>query len=498
MSRSDVLARWVLSLALLGSFACGRQEPLPAAAADEELPPDPMTEERRRLVQAWTGDLDGMIERRVIRLLVTPSRTHYFVDRGTQRGLTYEFGQLFENELNKKLNTGNLRIHVVFIPVAHDQLIPSLLEGRGDIAAANLTITPGRLDEVDFAAPTFRDVDEIVVTGPGTPVVASAEDLSGVEVYLRPSSSYFGSVTALNQRLQAAGKPPVTVREAPEVLSDEDILEMVNAGLVPATVVDRHIAEFWAQVFDSLTLNREAKLRTGGQIAPMVRRGSPQLVAAIDDFMASHGKGSAEGNILLQRYLRSTKYAASAIAPSERQKFEQTVELFRRYSDQYSMDYLLMVAQAYQESGLDQQAKSRVGAVGIMQIMPATGAELGVGDISQLEPNIHGGVKYIRWLIDHYFANEPMTPIDKGLFAFAAYNAGPGRIRQLRKRAADRGLDPNVWFNNVEVVAAEAIGRETVQYVSNIYKYYLAYTMLVERRRVVDAARADLAGTKVQ
>jgi membrane-bound lytic murein transglycosylase MltF len=471
---------------------------LSAAAADEELPPDPMTEERRRLVQAWTGDLDGMIERRVIRLLVTPSRTHYFVDRGTQRGLTYEFGQLFENELNKKLNTGNLRIHVVFIPVAHDQLIPSLLEGRGDIAAANLTITPGRLDEVDFAAPTFRDVDEIVVTGPGTPVVASAEDLSGVEVYLRPSSSYFGSVTALNQRLQAAGKPPVTVREAPEVLSDEDILEMVNAGLVPATVVDRHIAEFWAQVFDSLTLNREAKLRTGGQIAPMVRRGSPQLVAAIDDFMASHGKGSAEGNILLQRYLRSTKYAASAIAPSERQKFEQTVELFRRYSDQYSMDYLLMVAQAYQESGLDQQAKSRVGAVGIMQIMPATGAELGVGDISQLEPNIHGGVKYIRWLIDHYFANEPMTPIDKGLFAFAAYNAGPGRIRQLRKRAADRGLDPNVWFNNVEVVAAEAIGRETVQYVSNIYKYYLAYTMLVERRRVVDAARADLAGTKVQ
>jgi membrane-bound lytic murein transglycosylase MltF len=471
---------------------------LPAAAADEELPPDPMTEERRRLVQAWTGDLDGMIERRVIRLLVTPSRTHYFVDRGTQRGLTYEFGQLFENELNKKLNTGNLRIHVVFIPVAHDQLIPSLLEGRGDIAAANLTITPGRLDEVDFAAPTFRDVDEIVVTGPGTPVVATAEDLSGVEVYLRPSSSYFGSVTALNQRLQAAGKPPVTVREAPEVLSDEDILEMVNAGLVPATVVDRHIAEFWAQVFDSLTLNREAKLRTGGQIAPMVRRGSPQLVAAIDDFMASHGKGSAEGNILLQRYLRSTKYAASAIAPSERQKFEQTVELFRRYSDQYSMDYLLMVAQAYQESGLDQQAKSRVGAVGIMQIMPATGAELGVGDISQLEPNIHGGVKYIRWLIDHYFANEPMTPIDKGLFAFAAYNAGPGRIRQLRKRAADRGLDPNVWFNNVEVVAAEAIGRETVQYVSNIYKYYLAYTMLVERRRVVDAARADLAGTKVQ
>jgi len=153
-------------------------------------------------------------------------------------------------------------------------------------------------------------------------------------------------------------------------------------------------------------------------------------------------------------------------------------EFFRKYSDQYSIDWLLMMAQGYQESRLDQQAKSSVGAVGVMQIMPATGKDLDVGDIRREEENIHGGVKYIRFMIDQYYAKEPMTELNKGLFAFAAYNAGPGRISQLRKEAAEKGLDPNVWFDNVERVAAQRIGRETVQYVSNIYKYYIAYSLV--------------------
>ena len=136
-----------------------------------------------------------------------------------------------------------------------------------------------------------------------------------------------------------------------------------------------------------------------------------------------------------------------------------------------------MAAQGYQESGLDQNVKSKVGAVGAMQVMPATGKDMNVGDITQIEPNIHAGVKYIRFVIDQYFKNEPMDRLNKGLFAFASYNAGPARVRQLRAEAQKTGLDPNVWFNNVERVAAQRIGRETVQYVSNIYKYYVAYQL---------------------
>lgn len=495
-----------VSMALLGATACGREPaalaappapPSAATAAAETAPSalDEVAATENLVLRPWTGDFDGMVERRLVRVLVTYSKTHYFVDRGTQRGLTYEFGRMFEDELNRRLGRGNLRVHVAFVPVRHDDLIPALLAGRGDVAAANLTITPERLAEVDFTAPTLRGVDEIVVSGPGGGAYTRAEDLSGREVYLRRSSSFFASVEALNRRLAAAGLPPATVREAPEVLSDEDILEMVNAGLVPATVMDRHIAEFWSQILDGLVLHRDAKLRTGGQIAMMIRKESPQLRAELDAFLARHPEGSKDRNILLQRYLRNTKFVLAATSQAERQKLFDTVELFRRYGERYSLDYLLLLAQGYQESRLDHGARSAVGAIGIMQVMPATGKELEVGDITELEPNIHAGVKYIRNLIDHYYADEPMTPLDKGLFAFASYNAGPGRIRQLRERAAKRGLDPNVWFNNVEVVAAEAIGRETVQYVGNIYKYYLAYRLIMAEREELEAAKREAGAT---
>ena len=161
-------------------------------------------------------------------------------------------------------------------------------------------------------------------------------------------------------------------------------------------------------------------------------------------------------------------------------KFHRTVDLFRRYGRQYDLDYLLMMAQGYQESQLDQDARSGVGAIGVMQLMPETGRAMDVGDIRQIEPNIHAGVKYIRFMEDQYYAKSPMTELNKGLFAFASYNAGPNRIEEMRRIARERGLDPNVWFNNVELVVAAEVGRQTVQYVSNIYKYYIAYQLIAE------------------
>jgi len=186
----------------------------------------------------------------------------------------------------------------------------------------------------------------------------------------------------------------------------------------------------------------------------------------------------------------------NAASSAERKKFEEMARFFKTYSDKYDMDFLLMAAQGYQESQLNQSVKSKVGAVGVMQLMPATGQEQKVGDITQLEPNIHAGVKYMRFMIDQYFANEPMDRLNKGLFAFAAYNAGPNRIQSLRKDAAKRGLDPNLWFNNVEIVASEKIGRETVTYVSNIYKYYVAYKLVTEESEERREARESVKQPK--
>jgi membrane-bound lytic murein transglycosylase MltF len=443
------------------------------------------------LTKPWTGDLDGMVERRVVRMLVVPSRTFYFVDKGTQRGLSYDRGKAFEEDLNRKLGKRILKVEVVFVPVTHEEIIPALLQGRGDVAAANLTITPERQQWVDFSAPLWTRVDEIVVTGPASPPIRSLDDLAGQEIFVRLSSSYFQSLWHLNESFGPRGLPPVVVKPAPEELEDEDILEMLNAGLVKLAVVDGHKAEFWARIFSDIELHPDVAVRTGGEIAFAFRKQSPQLQVALDDFAKRHGKGTAFGNTKFREYLKSTKYVESAGSKAELAKFLRTIQLFQKYAAQYDFDWLMLAAQGYQESRLDQSVKSPVGAIGIMQVMPATGQELGVGDIRQIEANVHAGTKYLRTVMDRHFPEAQFDPLNRCLFAFASYNAGPNRIAKLRKEAEKRGLDPNAWFQNVELVVAERVGQETVRYVSNIFKYYVAYKLVVDAQAERERARRE-------
>jgi membrane-bound lytic murein transglycosylase MltF len=489
----------MLSLAcfcsLSGDPALG-QKPAPKQAAGGTLTIDPA-----ELQKPWTGDLDGMIERRVIRVLTVNSKTFYFHDKGTQRGTVVDAFRLFEDELNKKLaaekklKNKNLKVRVVFIPLRRDQLLPGLAAGKGDIAAANLTITPERQKLVDFTVASLSNVSEVVVAGPASAKVASLDDLSGKEVFVRKSSSYYESLVALNKKFAAEKKPPVTLKEAPETLEDEDLLEMLNAGLIAIIIVDKHKADFWKQIFPKLTVHDSVAVRTGGEVAWAIRKGSPQLKAMLDDFTTRNKVGTSTGNQLLTRYLKNVKYVKNAASDEERKKFMALIQYFQKYGDQYDVDWLLMGAQGYQESQLNQNAKSPVGAIGVMQLMPATGKDMKVGDITEIEANIHAGIKYMRFMIDQYYDKEPMTKLDKALFAFASYNAGPGRVRQLRQEAAKRGLDPNVWFQNVEYVAAEKVGQETVTYVSNIYKYYIAYRLVLESRAAQKEAVEKVKGS---
>jgi membrane-bound lytic murein transglycosylase MltF len=430
------------------------------------------------LEKPWTGDLDGMVERRTVRVLTAYSKTLYFVDNGTPRGTAYDQGRLLEEHLNKTLKSARLTIRVQFIPVSRDELLPALIAGKGDIVMGNLTVTRERKEIVDFTEPWIGNVEEIVVARPGGPEITQVDDLSGKEVFVRVSSSYYESLVKLNERLTSAGKPPVRLTPAPEELEDEDLLEMANAGLVDLLVVDNHKAWFWQRVFPKLKLFPTVALRTDGDIAWAIRKDSPKLKESLNAFLATNGRDSLNARLIFRRYLLNTQYVKGASAEAARKRFTALVALFRKYSAQYNMDWMLMAAQGYQESRLDHNAKSHVGAIGVMQVMPVTGKELNVGDITQLEANIHAGVKFVRMMVDRYYAKEPMDDLNKVFFAFAAYNAGPGRVRQLRREAEARGLDPNVWFNNVERIASERIGRETVTYVSNIYKYYVTYLLI--------------------
>ena len=435
------------------------------------------------LNQKWLSDFDGMVERREIRALVIYSKTFYFLDQGRQRGASYELLKAFEEFINKKLKTKTLKLRVLFIPVGRDQLIPWLVDGRGDIAVANLTITPQRQKQIEFSDPFVTGVKELLVTGPAAPVVKSLNDLAGKEVHVRRSSSYYESLMHLNRSFQKDGKPRLDLVTADEAFEDEDLLEMVNAGLIPMVVMDSHKAEFWEQIFDNIKVHPDITVRTGGEIAWAFRKDSPKLKSVINEFVKGHKKGTLMGNIILKRYLRDTKYIKNSVVKEELKKFEATVALFEKYAGRYDFDYLMVGAQAYQESGLDQSKRSPAGAVGVMQMLPSTAADpnVGIPDIERLENNIHAGVRYLRFIVDRYFKSEPMDDVNKMLFAFASYNAGPARVSSLRDDAAKLGLDPNIWFHNVEVAAARKIGRETVQYVSNIYKYYIAYRMVADR-----------------
>ena len=447
------------------------------ATADKKTPREEILFQHKTML----GDFDEMVQLRTIRALVAYSKTFYFIDRGRQYGISYEALKTFEKFVNKKLQTKTLKIQVVFIPVSRDELIPSLLNGQGDIAAANLTITTQRQKQVDFSNPFGSGVKELLVTGPSAPSIKSIDDLAGKEIHVRRSSSYYESLIQLNTSFKKAGKSQMKLVLADETFEDEDLLEMVNAGLIPMIVMDSHKAQFWKQIFDNITVHQDIAVRTGGEIAWAFRKNSPKLKAVVNEFVKRHKEGTMLGNILLKRYFKNTKFVKNALSETELKKYNSKVQLFKKYAGEYYFNYLMIVAQAYQESGLDHSKRSPAGAVGVMQLLPTTAKDpnVNIANIEKLENNIHAGTKYLRFIIDRYFKDEPMDDVNKLLFAFASYNAGPARVKELRKKAAAMGLDPNVWFNNVEIVAAKSIGRETVQYVRNIYKYYISYQMVL-------------------
>jgi membrane-bound lytic murein transglycosylase MltF len=496
-SRLAIAAGLALACALFAGPIYGAAEPKPSPQKPQR---EQLTIAAEEATKPWTGDLDGMIKRHTIRVLTVYSKTIYTVDKGVQRGASYDAGRLFVEDLNKKLakekklQQKHVKVRALFIPVARGQLMEALAAGKGDIAIAGLGVTEEREKLVDFSSPMVTNVSVVVVSGPASPPISSVDDLARKEVFVRKTSVQYELLTALNQRFAAENKPAVIIKEAPEELEDEDLIEMVNAGLMPFTATADFIANFWKQVFPDITVHEEMALLTGGNMAWAIRKDSPQLKAAANDFVARHAKGTKIGDKVMARYWKSAKYVKDAGSEAERKKFLALVQYFEKYGDQYDVDWLLMEAQGYQESQLNQAAKSPVGAIGVMQVMPKTGKELNVGNISETEANVHAGVKYMRWMIDQYYGKEPMTKLDKALFAFASYNAGAGRISQLRKEAAKRGLDPNVWFHNVEYVAAEKIGAETVTYVSNIFKYYIGYKLIMEAKVEREKAAEQLKG----
>lgn len=449
------------------------QAPPPFPSAGELLP-----EEFDGFWEPRFDDLDGIVAQRMLRVLVSLGGYQYFFDDGRPRGATLELLQKFEDFLNQRLKRRTLRVEVVPVPVSRDQLIRDLVAGYADMVASDMTITPERAAIVDFTRPLLTNINEVIVTGPAAPPIKSLEDLGGLEIFVRPSSSYEQHLQVLIQQYDADASTPPIIRAVDELLEAEDLLEMVDAGLLPATVMDDYKAVFWSEVFPNVQVREDLIVNEGGSIAWAVRKDSPELKALLNEFLRKYGRGTLFGNVVYDRYLSDVDRVRCAVSGKRSDDVEEMARLFRKYGELYDFDWLMLAAQAYQESGLRQNRRSQAGAVGVMQVRPSTAADrnVGVENIDRLENNIHAGTKYMRFLADRYFS-EDMDPVNRWLFSLAAYNAGPARIARIRREAAKQGHDRDKWFDQVEITVAHRIGRETVHYVGNIYKYYVVYSL---------------------
>ncbi len=463
----------------------------PTASADAQTPPAPATGNSpfalpfEQLWKPWTGDLPGMVERRVVRVVVPYGGYQFYYDQGVPKGAVYELLKKLETHLNEQLGRRNIRVHVATIPVSRHLLIPALLGGNADLVAADLTETEQRNLLADFTRPLLTDIDEIVVSGPASAPLASLDDLAGREIFVRASSSYHEHLIQLVVDFRQRGMEPPKIVLADELLEAHDILEMVNAGLVDLTVVDDYKAEFWSSVFTDLTLHRELAVHADGQVSWAYRKDSPEFAALLTSFMRKFGKGTLVGNDTYARYLSNAERVHCAPRGRDETRALELEAAFQKSAEEFDFDWLMIAAQAFQESRFRQSRRSPAGAVGVMQIKPSTAADRNVGipDISTIDDNVRAGSKYLRFVIDRYFSGDDMDELNRWFFGLAAYNAGPARINRLRREAAAEGYDRNLWFNNVEIIAGRRIGRETVTYVSNIYKYFVGYHLLQEREQ---------------
>lgn len=424
------------------------------------------------------GDLEHILQKKELRALVVYERGFFFFDKGAQYGILVNQLQGFERWLNKTyLPKEKLKLKIIYIPVRQDKLLDYLTEGRGDLVAANMTVTPTRREQVAFSQPLIAPIEEWVVSQRDLPGFNRITQLSGRRVWVRASSSYYESLNQLNWLFRELGLPPVYIEKVPEYLQDGDLMEMVAAGIIPLTVTDSFKGRIWLDMIGGLKAHKLIPLRDKGRSAWALRKNDPELLKAVNAYISEASKRTLYSDMTLRRLLAQSERMSNILAPDPLGRLSTIRKVIETQASKYQLDWLMLAALGYKESGLNPNVRSNKGAVGIMQLLPSTGGAVGIrgARLTSLEGNVEAACRYMRHILDTYFNDPEMDNINRHLFALAAYNAGPNRVQALQAKAKARGLDPNVWFGNVEQLVANEVGQGPINYVGTIYKYYVAY-----------------------
>ncbi|MBD3420275.1 MAG: transporter substrate-binding domain-containing protein [Chitinivibrionales bacterium] len=439
----------------------------------------------KHLPKTYTGDWEGILKRKVLRIATRNNAATYWIYRGKEVGFEYELCKAFAKK-------HKLRIEMQIAP-DWEQLLQWVHDGKADIAAACITATAQRRKLVDFAEPHLF-ATEVVVSGldsTGTPFVTDTADLHSATLYLRRSSSYYQSIT----QFQSQNKVDCKLEFVPEDMETEEILSKVAAGEFQATICDDYIARM--EQMHTSDIEIAFPVSDTQHIAWAIRQSADTLQEQINTFFTEtqYRPRDKMYNITYNKYFESRKRIAAARSLHRADK-EGTISpydrLMKRYAKRYDFDWRMVAAQTYQESKFNPNARSWAGAVGLMQIMPSTGRDLRVGDISKPGPSLHGGTKYMRQLLRRFEKGIPFQ--ERYRFALASYNAGYGHVIDARRLAQSLGLNSDVWFDNVEQAMLKLAkpeyarkarygycrGSEPVMYVGNIQRLYNHYSQVVD------------------
>lgn len=433
-------------------------------------------------------DLPQLLKKRTIKVLVVNHPAYYFIYQSRPRGMAYDMMREYEKRLNQKyFKNTKLKLNILFIPVPSSQIINLLAQGYGDIAIGPLMTPQDQQNQVTHTEPIYTSHQLLLVSHDSIDEYKDIKQLSGKEIWIRRNSIYHQQLQIINQQLSQLNELPIYINIVADELEDYELLDMVDNKQIFMTMISNHSLRLWQKLYKNIKLHPQ--LVVGNRIPSTwaVRNNTPQLTSSLNRFIIKHKKGTKIGNILHRRYLVTHPWLNKVIHQNFEHRYLETEKIIKKYAKQYKFDWQIILAQAYQESRLNQKAISHRGAVGVMQVLPSTANEpyINIKNINNVDDNIHAGVKYLHFMQQRYFSHKNIAELDSLLLSFAAYNAGPAKLRRLRKRALEKGLNPNIWFNHVEKIAAETIGKETVNYVNNIYKFYITY-LLASRYKIND------------
>jgi membrane-bound lytic murein transglycosylase F len=469
-----VKAAFVLTERDAIAWGVRKENPALKAALDAFLVERALTGYKDRAVRA---DLDAVRKRGVLRVLTRNSSTTYFLHRGEELGFEYELVREFARTLKVRLE--------LVIPPSREALSTYLREGKGDLIAAGLAITPERSREFAFTVP-YNRVSELLVVPAKDRTTRSLADLRSRKIAVRPSSSYHQALVPVQAQHGFELEP---VAEDDET---EDILDALGEGRYAATVADSNIVDLEMTFSDAI--RSVGPIGEPRAVAWMLRKDQPQLKAAADRFVRQIYR-STFYNLTMAKYFKNQRHMRAATSEDRSDVAGQISPydpLVKKYATMYEFDWRLVTAQMFQESRFDPRARSWAGALGLMQVMPRTALELEVGDVRQPERGIHAGVKLLARYAAMYRDPE-IDEQDRLRFALASYNCGPGHVADGRRLAADLKLDPNRWFGQVEkampLLAKPRFARtarhgycrcsEPVKYVSGIQTRYESYSKLI-------------------